>query len=83
MNTIFKTNSFFKKAVLPLYMGLLLFALTHTANAQLAVFEFTGAAACPNQNSAVTIQPSGAVFSNFTSVGPTCDLATNVYQTII
>lgn len=82
MNTIFKNNSFFTKAVFPLSMGLLLFVGSFTANAQLAIFEFTGASACPNQNSAVTIQPSGAVFSNFTSVGPTCDLATNVYQTI-
>ena len=37
MNTIFKTNSFFKKAVLPLSMGVLLFVGNFTADAQLAV----------------------------------------------
>ena len=80
MNTIFKDNSFVKKAVLPLYMGLLLFVVSSTVNAQMAIFEFTGQDACPNVNPAVTIQPANATFSNFIAVGPTCDGEENVFK---
>ena len=80
MNTIFKTNSFFKKAVLPLSMGVLLFVGNFTADAQLAFYSFTGTCNCPNQNPFVTAQPANAVFSSFTAVNTTCDGQQDVFQ---
>ena len=82
MNTVSAKKSFLQKAVSPLLLGLLLFIGSYTAKAQLGIYEFTGAGACPNQNAAVTLQPVNAVFSNFTSVGSTCNIANDVYRAI-
>ena len=47
----------------------------------LGVYEFTGTGACPNQNPAVTVQPSNGNFSNFSSSGVTCVATNNFYNT--
>jgi hypothetical protein len=46
----------------------------------IALYEFTGAAACPNQNPNVTAQPTEATFSEFTSVNTSCNPANNVFN---
>jgi len=51
------------------------------SNAQLGVYEFTGAGVCPNQNPNVTTQPANAVFSAFTNAGTTCVATSNVFST--
>jgi len=40
-------------------------AITTSAWAQLGIYEFTGAGACPNQNPNVTTQPANSIFSSF------------------
>ena len=52
------------------------------ANSQvLGVYEFTGTGACPNQNPAVTNQPTGGIFSDFSTHGVNCKVTSNVYNT--
>jgi hypothetical protein len=46
----------------------------------IALYEFTGAAACPNQNPNVTAQPTQATFSEFTSVNTSCVATNNVFN---
>lgn len=59
----------------------LLFLSLSQFNAQeLGRFEFTGTGACPNQNPNVTVQPSGADFSMFSSTGTVCTVTNNVYN---
>jgi hypothetical protein len=46
----------------------------------IGIYEFTGAAACPNQNPNVTAQPTQATFSQFSSVSTNCNPANNVFN---
>jgi|GEM_PF-1117737 len=81
MKTIFTYQTVGKKA-----RGLLFFfalLLSSSASiAQLGVYSFTGTGACPNQNPAVNSQPTGAVFSNYSTVGSSlnCNAITDAYQ---
>lgn len=47
-------------------------ALSSTIEAQLGVYEFTGAKSCPTQNPNVTSQPANAIFSVFSTVNADC-----------
>lgn len=51
-----------------------------TSTPIIAIYEFTGAAACPNQNPNVTAQPTQATFSQFSSVSTNCNPANNVFN---
>lgn len=53
---------------------------SQNASAQLGVYEFTGAGACPNQNPSVTAQPANAAFSDFSTVNATCNASTDVNE---
>ncbi len=57
-----------------LLLGLLISftLLSTTIWAQLGVYQFTGAKACPTQNPSVTTQPLNATFTNFSSVNTKC-----------
>ncbi|MGV3630724.1 MAG: MopE-related protein [Bacteroidota bacterium] len=48
---------------------------------QLAIYEFTGAGACPNQDPNSTIQPGDATFAPFSHTGLNCVGTANVYNT--
>ena len=80
MNTIFTNRNFSQKHLIALLTGFFLFILSFTTTAQLGVYSFTGAAACPNQNPAVNSQPANAVFSNYNSVNTGCQGADNVFE---
>ena len=48
--------------------------------AQLGIYEFTQASACPVTATSVTTQPSNATFSAFSSTGTNCSAAANVFS---
>jgi hypothetical protein len=75
-----KILSGFQKRSFPFFFLFLFIASSLNLSAQLGVYSFTGTGACPNQNPAVTTQPSNATFSNFTNVGETCDPLDNAFQ---
>ena len=60
---------------------LLFILLGSVASAQLGVYSFTGAGACPNQNPSVTSQPSNASFNTFSNINAACVAATDIFQT--
>jgi hypothetical protein len=49
-------------------------------NPLIGIYEFTGAAACPNLNVNVTAQPTTGVFSAFSSMNTGCIAAANVFN---
>ena len=53
-----------------------------SSNAQLGVYSFTGAGACPNQNPNVTTQPANAVLSVYSTSGGSlaCYPTSDVYE---
>lgn len=56
--------------------------LAQAGNAQLlAVYEFAGTGACPNQDPNVTVQPGDATFAPFSHAGVNCVSTANVYNT--
>ncbi|MFN5416454.1 MAG: T9SS type A sorting domain-containing protein [Flavobacteriia bacterium] len=57
-----------------------LFFIGNSFSQVLGIYEFTGTGACPNQNPAITAQPTGATFSVMNSVGTTCVVTNNVYN---
>lgn len=57
-----------------------LFLIGNSFSQVLGIYEFTGTGACPNQNPAITAQPTGATFSVMNSVGTTCVVTNNVYN---
>ena len=58
------------------------FLLTNfVASAQLGTYSFNGPGTCPNQNPNVNTQPSGAVFSAFTTTGTNCYVLNDVFAT--
>ena len=59
---------------------LFLFFFNLTASAQLGVYSFTGAAACPNQNPNINSQPGNAVFSVYSNSLESCVPVANVFQ---
>lgn len=61
-----------------LAFGALLFS-GNAAAQQLGIYEFTGHA-CATPATAVTTQPSGATFSDYTLTGAVCTAATGVYN---
>jgi hypothetical protein len=67
------------RLILPVVFLFCFVMLSSTVTAQLGVYEFTGAGTCPHQNTAVAGQPSNAVFSNFSTVGATCNGSTDQY----
>ena len=73
--------SIFQKTFLSIVFLFSFIAFSSNVTAQLGVYSFTGAGACPNQNPAVTSQPANAVFSNYQSVGLLCQPANDVYNT--
>ena len=76
MKTLLTNCSLTKKPFIAFLTSLLFLFVTTTATSQqLGIYEFTGAAACPNQNPAVTVQPANAVFSDFTLVATAPSLA--------
>jgi len=69
---------FFSTLIVPL-----LFIISSVnVSAQLGVYSFTGTGACPNQNPAVTTQPSNAVFGNITGTNVTCAATTDMFVSI-
>lgn len=52
----------------------------YTQAQMLGIYQFTGAGACPNQNEAVTAQPSNAQLVNFSALNVVCNSATDVYN---
>jgi len=82
MKTKFTRFLLLKKILATLFTGLLLFAVGTKTQAQLGIYEFTGAGACPNQNPSVTTQPANAVFGNVSFAGssPSCEVLTDAYR---
>ncbi|MCY7309444.1 MAG: hypothetical protein LH619_01580, partial [Chitinophagaceae bacterium] len=72
----------FQKTFLPLGFLFSFIASSSAVSAQLGIYNFTGAGACPNQNPAVTTQPSNAVFSNFSNTNTTCAATTDQFVSI-
>ncbi len=48
---------------------------------QLAIYEFTGTGACPNQDPNASMQPGDATFAPFSHAGLNCVSTANVYNT--
>jgi hypothetical protein len=69
----------FKSIGLSILAAIVMTLVSTTASAQLGIYEFTGAGTCPNQNPAVTSQPSNAVFSNFSNVNANCTATTDQF----
>ena len=67
-------------AFIPLFLGLLLFIVSLSANAQLGVYTFTGPGDCPHPNPTVSSQPLNATFSSFTNVNGECAGNDNVFE---
>ncbi len=63
-------------------VGFIFLLLQQTSvNAQLGVYDFTGAGVCPNQNPAVIAQPTNAAFSTFANAGTICVATANGFVT--
>jgi len=77
-----RSLSVFQKTFLPLVFLFSFIASSSAVSAQLGVYNFTGTGACPNQNPAVTTQPSNAVFSNFSNTNTTCAATTDQFVSI-
>src|ERR1700741_3272730 len=68
-----ESSSFLRKAYLRLILLVLFAAISFTAAGQLGVYDFSGTAACPNQNLSVVSQPANATFSNLSALNVTCN----------
>ena len=61
-----------RKTIKLFLTAMFLVLMSSVASAQLGVYSFTGAGACPNQNPNVTTQPANASFIAFSNTHATC-----------